>query len=168
MNCNYNLSKHNVSTYVKFFLLFMFLIIGKTTAYSQTITYNQPLLFGTFTPGSSGGTITVSNTGARSTTGTVIALSGSTVQQAIFNIRISGNRTITAINISNTTLTRTGGGGSLSLTFTATNPSPPFALNNSNGRNRDVSVGGTLTIGTISANPAGQYSGTFTVTAIQQ
>ena len=166
MNYKTRTLKHNLHI-VKLFLTFVFFCIGTLHSFSQTITYIQPMAFGEITPGTSGGTITIGNNGSLiGTTGTVIWLKG-TRQPAIFNIRVTGNRTITAINFSTATLTRTGG-GSITLTFGTTNPAPSFTLNNSNGRNTDVSVGGTLTIGNITSNPAGLYSGSFTVTAIQQ
>lgn len=133
-------------------------------AFSQvTVTKLQDLSFGTFFATTSGtGTVTISNTGARSSSGVVLITS--TFNQAIFRLRATkGKKNITAINVGTINLSGSNG-GTVSLVFGTPDPAAPFSMNNNT--NRDVSIGGVLTVGTVASNPAGSYSGTFTFTVI--
>lgn len=132
-------------------------------SFAQSVTVDQDLTFGKFCPSSSsGGTVTVSNTGTRSATGNVILFTSS-YTEAIFTF-FSGNRFRTIYSITTNsprTLSRVGGGGTMKLTVGTPSPAS-FTL--SKNRSRSFSIGGTLTVGSITANPGGDYTGTFTVT----
>src|SRR3954468_11330228 len=71
-------------------LLIIVLLTGVSQplyAQVQSVTTLQQLNFGAFTPGSSGGTLTISNSGARSATGTVLPLNlGALPGEAIFEV----------------------------------------------------------------------------------
>ena len=129
----------------------------------------QFLNFGAFTTGSSVGTVIVASDGSRTSTGDVVLLNmGQPVSRALFDVTANPGTIITISSPQGIELT--GPGGSIFLDINSnsystgqtfiTTASPPFTT--------PVYVGGTLSIGNLSANPPGQYDGTFTLTFIQQ
>ena len=134
-----------------------------------TVNHSQPMAFGAFTPGASGGSITVPPDGsARTATGTVIPLSlGMLHTPAMFYIRANPGTVISVLSGTTSTLTGSGG-GTLLLTVQGTYPASPFVTMLPYQQQTTVLVGGTLTVGTIGSNPAGNYSGTIDVTFVQE
>jgi hypothetical protein len=122
------------------------------------------LKFGAFYQGISGGTVTVSETGSRSVSGDVIQLNmGSSFTPAIFEVQALPGTLIHIVNGPNATLTGPGGSMTLTIGTASTGPSFITTLNSTY-----VKIGGTLLVKSPSANPPGNYSGTFTVTFIQE
>jgi hypothetical protein len=135
-----------------------------------SVTVAGPLIFGAFTPGNSGGHVTITATsapsGVRSADGTVILINLSySFSAALYQISGNDGTLITITNGSSVSLTRAGG-GSLTLQIGDSYPASPFVLSVPPVQT-DVYVGGTLTVGNISANPPGSYSGTFRITLDQ-
>ena len=132
-------------------------------SFAQSVTVDQNLAFGTFCPSSvSGGTVTIDYSGNRTSSGNVI-LFNSTFSEAIFTFH-SGTRNRTVYSITTNsprTLTRVGGGGTMKLTLGTPNPTYFYVRKN---QVKSFSIGGTLTVGSITANPGGNYSGTFALT----
>ena len=127
-----------------------------------------PLSFGAFSPGAGGGTVIISPGGTRTSTGDVVLLNlGFTYSSAMFYIRANRGSVISLMISSPVTLTRSGG-GSLTLNLGGTQPASPFVTTLPWPQQTTLLVGGTLTIGPIGSNPAGQYNGTFSVTCIQE
>ena len=134
------------------------------------VTFNpaQPLAFGAFTPGLSGGTVTVFPDGSRSSSGDVILLNMAYLfTPAMFYISAKPGSVISLMITSPVTLIR-GGGGSLTLNLGGTQPASPFITTLPWPQQTTLLVGGTLIIGPIGMNPPGQYNGTFSVTCIQE
>lgn len=128
----------------------------------------QDLQFGSFVQGSSGGTITVSNAGVRSTTGTVLLLNqGSAFFEAIIDVEAAEGSLISITNGADVTLTGSNGG---TMLLHIGNPSPgsPFNVTVSPPATTSVHIGGTLTVGNSGASPPGTYSGIFYVTFNQE
>lgn len=134
-----------------------------------TVNNSQPMAFGAFTPGASGGSITVPPDGSvRTYSGTVIPLSlGMLHSPAMFYVRANPGTVISVLSGTTSTLTGSGG-GTLMLTVQGTYPQSPFVTTVPYQQRTTVLVGGTLTVGTIMANPAGNYSGTIDVTFVQE
>jgi hypothetical protein len=134
----------------------------------------QGLLFGAFSHGPSGGTLSVSPSGIRSASGSVIQLSlGYIFSPAIFQVEGIKGTVISITDNSSTAFTLTGSnGGTLTLHLgtpqTNTDCGTPFVLNAEAPLRMEVRIGGTLTVGNSGANPPGNYSGTFTVTFNQE
>lgn len=128
---------------------------------------SQGLSFGAFYHGASGGTITVAPTGARTSTGSVVALSTGTFTPAMFEIKGTPGTIVTILNGSDVFLTGSNG-GTIRLTIGESSPSSPFLLSLPFPQKMQLFVGGTLTIGNSSANPPGSYSGSFVVIFNQQ
>jgi hypothetical protein len=132
------------------------------------VSTSQFLNFGAFTVGNSGGTVSVDYDGTRSWTGEIGLLNfGPTVSPALFEVTAIPGSIIQIQSTPNIPLNGSNGGTillnldsySLGQTFIST-ASPPFTT--------AVYIGGTLTMGNTAANPAGNYSGTFNVTFINQ
>ncbi|MBN2634993.1 MAG: DUF4402 domain-containing protein [Prolixibacteraceae bacterium] len=129
----------------------------------------QELGFGSFYTGQSGGTVIISPEGYRSTTGTVTGLALSTGSPAVFDVRLVPGRVVHISFPSSATLTRSGSGETMLISsFTSDKQNNYFVTTSGNPFINPVKVGATLHVGSISANPAGDYVGNFTVTFIQE
>lgn len=134
-----------------------------------TVNNSRPLAFGAFTPGASGGTVTISAAGGtRSSTGTVILLNMSILYSpAMFYVR--GNPgTLVSLLTGPTTIITGSNGGSLSLQANNTYPASPFVISVPFQQETTILIGGSLTMGNIALNPAGSYTGTIDVTFVQE
>lgn len=128
----------------------------------------QFLNFGTFTTGTSGGNVSVDYDGLRTGTGDIVLLNfGPTVSPALYDITANPG---TIINITHPTTVMLAGsnGGSISLSIDSYSTGKDFLATANPPSKTPVYIGGTLSIGNPSANPAGQYSGFVTITFIQQ
>lgn len=137
-----------------------------------TVQNSQGILFGTFTHGPSGGTVTVTHEGARTATGSVILINqGGFASPAVFLVEGIKGTLVTISPIPDATLTGSMG-GHLTLKFdppvTAASTGSPFILPADSPSSTEVRIGGTLMVGNTGANPAGNYSGNFFVTFNQQ
>lgn len=126
----------------------------------------QDMNFGTVIQGNSGGTVIISPSGIRSTTGDVILPPlGSQGTEAIFEVKADPGTLITIV-FGSTTLTN--GAHTMNLVLGPSSPLSPFVNTLQPTGVTMVHLGGTLTVGNPSSVPAGNYSGSFTVTFIQQ
>jgi len=128
-----------------------------------TFTEIQPLVFGLIDPGAAGGTLTVSDTGAVSVTGTVVYLGGANNAQVLIN-SCPGSR---ASKIFLTIGPLSGPGTDLVMTqLTCTSPGKASRIDrcqnfNGTGGNDVLRIGGTIAITTAQA--PGVYTGTFDI-----
>jgi hypothetical protein len=136
---------------------------------SLTVTATQALHFGTFCVGATGGEITVSWDGSRSSTGDVVLLAMSPLAQpAIFEVKLCQGRNV-IITFSPTTLLTNGTGGTLTLNIGPTEQggnNAGFTTNNDCNFITPLRVGGTLVVPGVS--PVGTYSGSFDITFNQE
>lgn len=129
---------------------------GQAQAQSVNITERRELNFGKVATSSTPGTVTISPSGGKSTTGGVIDL-GKNHREARF--RITGPDDAIVIVTLPTTATVTGGGGSGTLSNFVMDPPNPINLGRRGRAN--ITVGATLNLGTNL--PAADYTGNFTV-----
>jgi len=130
------------------------------------VTTYQHLEFGTIIAGNNGGTVIISPNGTRSSTGDIILPSvGSSGKEAIYNIKAAPGTLITIL-LGSSSLSWSG--YFLNLVLNSTFPGSPFVTSHQQGESTFVHVGGTLYVGNPLSNPAGPYSGQFTVTFIQE
>lgn len=144
-------------------LLFILILINSSAIKGQTVTINSNLTFGSFfVTSTSGGTITVSTSSGRTSTGSIVVESSPAATRAQFNFAAgSAKRYVTSITRT-TPVTLTGSnGGTMSVALTAPS-STSFTVNA--GSSRNINIGGTLTVGSLTSNPPGVYTGNFTVT----
>jgi hypothetical protein len=128
----------------------------------------QGLIFGAFFQGPSGGTVILNPDGSRASTGSVILANlGYPYSPALFEINANVGTVVSIMNGPDVTLTGSNG-GSITLHLGAASTGPSFTTTIASPSQTPVWIGGTLTIGNAFANPSGSYSGTFSVTFIQQ
>lgn len=131
---------------------------------SVTVSASQQLNFGTFIQNGSSGTVDVSPQGVRSKTGSIILINSSNISPALIDVVAVPGTLITITNGSDASLTSSEG-SIITLHIGDSDPGPSFIAT---GTSTPVRIGGTLNVGSISENPAGAYSGSFSVTFIQQ
>jgi hypothetical protein len=124
----------------------------------------QNMSFGAFSNGCTGGTVIISTNGTRSVTGVVVPLNlGTSYFQSIFDIDAPVGSIVSILNGADATLTGSNG-GSMSMHIGNSDPANPFITIVSQPTRTQVSIGGTLTVGSPVANPPGTYTGTFYIT----
>lgn len=132
-----------------------------------TVQATQAIDFGIFYAYSAG-SITVDWTGAVSTTGGVVSLSGSTQNPAIFEIKLCQGRNVTISY--DPTITLTGSNeGAMTLNVGPTEKGgngSQFAVNNDCSFITPLRVGGTLEV--TAGLPPGIYGGYFSMTFTQK
>ncbi len=124
------------------------------------------LSFGSFYTGNSGGTVKIEPDafGTRSTTGTVQGLySNSGHSSALFVVILIPGRQVAITLQQSAELTRAGG-GMMTMDNGETSHGSTFVTSRGHPFYNYVYVGYTLNVGSSSANPPGNYSGSFTVT----
>lgn len=125
----------------------------------------QDLNFGAFSANGSG-TIQLANNGMRSSTGSVFLLNmGYLFFPAIFDVEAPEGTIISILHSPTCTLTGNNG-GTITLEFGTTQPASPFTTTVPPPGRTQVSIGGTLNIG--SSPPPGTYTGTFEITVHYQ
>lgn len=132
------------------------------------VSISQFLNFGAFIVGNAGGTVSVSYDGTRSWSGDIQLLAfGPTVSPALFDITANPGTIIHIQSPTNIPLSGSNG-GTINLNIDSYSLGQTFITTVSPPATTPVYIGGTLTIGNITANPAGAYNGTVLVTFINQ
>lgn len=125
-----------------------------------TISAVDNLAFGTFAPGSGGGTIVITaGTGAIASTGDVVLDSGSTTSDATFNIGGNASDTYAITLPSTATITDSVSGETMTVSTFTSDPATSGSLDASGVGL--LAVGATLTV--AAGQTPGNYTGTFTV-----
>lgn len=128
----------------------------------------QGLIFGAFFHGDTGGSVIVYPDGSRSVTGDVVQANlGMPFSPAIFEVDANPGTTISILNGPDAVMTGSNG-GSMLLRVGAASTGSLFVTHAVPPDRTQVRIGGTLTVGNRLANPPGVYSGTFSVTFIQE
>jgi hypothetical protein len=128
----------------------------------------QGLIFGAVFQGPTGGTVIVYPDGSRSVTGSLVQANlGYPFSPAIFEVDANAGTVVSIMNGPDVTLTGSNG-GSIGLHIGAASTGSTFTTTVVPPGRTQVRIGGTLTIGNALANPSGSYSGSFSVTFIQQ
>jgi Domain of unknown function (DUF4402) len=118
-----------------------------------THTPSAALDFGTFTTGTGGGTIVVTQAGVATDSGDVTLVSGSTSAADAFSVAGDAGRAFTI-----TTASGTVANGGTTMAFTTSAP----ASGTLTGGTAAFNVGGTLTV--VGGEAAGTYTGSYSVT----
>lgn len=158
-----------ISIYLLLFMPFQMVNGQEPPPHPAVVTVTtQNLSFGAFTPGVAGGTVTISATGSRSSTGDVILLNlGYSFTTALYEVVANRGTVISLLNGPDVILTGSGG-GTMTLHIGTSSPASPFVISTIPPAFTLLNVGGTLTVGNILANPPGNYSGLFNITFIQE
>lgn len=142
----------------------LFTLIISQQAFAQppiNLTYHQGLNFGEFYPGSTGGTVKVNFNGIRTATGTVV-LTGGNFNAAYIGVNLNPNRNVLVTYSPTATLSRSGG-GNLQLAIAPGDLSINPLISTPKNRDFNLYIGGTLTVGNLTSNPPGNYTGVFYV-----
>ncbi len=156
--------------YYQFIVLTSSFLLLRQVSLSQTISVFpvQDLSFGAFFQGSAGGTVSMSSDGSRGVTGDlVLANLGYLYFPAIFEVEAPSGSVLSILNGPDVVLTGSNG-GSMTLHLGTSDHGGSFTTSVSPPQRTAVSFGGTLTVGDKLSNPSGNYSGTFSVTFIQE
>ena len=130
-----------------------------------SVTLVRNLSFGAFYTGASGGTVSISPAGMRTSTGTILLLGlGFPFTSAQFNIYSNSGTVISILNGPDVPLSWSG--YSMNLHLGASNPASPFVNSNPYIVPVQLTIGATLTVGSSAINPPGSYSGTFEITLV--
>ena len=128
----------------------------------------QGLIFGAFFHGAAGGTVIIYPDGSRSVTGDIVQANlGIPFSPAIFEVDADAGTPVSILNGPDAVLTGSNG-GSITLHVGASSTGSSFITTVVPPARTQVRIGGTLTIGSPLANPAGTYSGSFSVTFIHE
>jgi hypothetical protein len=128
----------------------------------------QGLNFGAFFQGVIGGSVIIYPTGSRSVTGDIVQASlGFSFSPAIFDIEANPGTVISIMNGPDVQLSGSNG-GLLTLHIGPSDLGTPFITTAVPPSTTTVRIGGTLTVGSPISNPAGSYSGYFSVTFNQE
>jgi hypothetical protein len=128
----------------------------------------QGLIFGAFFQGITGGSVIIYPDGSRSVTGDVMQANlGIPFSPAIFEVEANAGTLISILNGPDATLSGSNG-GSMSLHIGTASTGSQFITTVPPPGRTQVRVGGILTVGNRLANPSGVYSGSFSVTFIQE
>lgn len=123
----------------------------------------QNMSFGAFSAGASGGSVILSNSGTRTTTGTVLGLNTISHFVAMYEVDAPYGSIISILNGPNATLTGSNG-GSMTLTIGNSLPASPFMVMVNQPARTEIKIGGTLNVGSAATSPPGTYSGNFYIT----
>jgi hypothetical protein len=155
------------------FTVLMLFLSGATVAQEMppkpvSLFFNQNLSFGAFSPGASGGTVTVNSNGVRFSTGTVILVSqGYLYFPSIFELEGNPGTIVHLLLGPDATLVGSGG-GTMNLHLGDVTPGDPIIVNVAPPGRIQIRIGGTLTVGGQAANPPGFYNGYFNIMIIQE
>lgn len=124
-----------------------------------TVSPVQSLNFGSFCiTGTNGGTVTISNTGVRTSSGDVF-LANSGYTEGIFTIEVATGTSLVMMNGADATLTGSNG-GTMTMTLGQTDPPLPYGTISPT---TIFHIGATLNVGPVSNNPPGSYTGTYEI-----
>ena len=127
----------------------------------------QFLNFGAFTVGDAGGTVSVDHNGTRTWTGDITLLNNGTVSPALYDVYANPGTIITVTHPPSFELTGTSG-QKITLEINSYSTGKTFISTQSPAIPNSVYLGGTLILGSSSANGPGNYSGTINITFNQQ
>jgi hypothetical protein len=128
----------------------------------------QGMIFGAFFQGPSGGTVILYPDGSRSSTGSLILANlGYPYSPALFEIDANVGTVVSIMNGPDATLAGSNG-GSITVHLGAASTGSSFTTAVASPGRTQVWIGGTLLVSSPLANPSGSYSGSFSVTFIQQ
>ena len=153
------------------FCFFSLITNGQPPPPRPIAVYNNPaqgLIFGAFFNGASGGTVMVNHDGTRNVTGSLVQANlGFPFSPAVFEVEANPGTVVSIMNGPDVTLSGSNG-GTLTLHLDNANTGPLFISAVAPPARTQVRIGGTLTVGSPIANPRGNYTGSFSITFIQQ
>ena len=133
----------------------------------QVTVTGQTLNFGAFTYALTTGSVIINADGSRSSSGTLILVSGYSYSTAHFQLVGNPGTVVTLLQSPDVSLIGSSG-GTLTLQMGASNPATPFVITTTPPAYTSLYLGGILLVGNQAANPAGNYTGTYLITFVQE
>lgn len=128
----------------------------------------QGFNFGNFYQGISGGTVSVSAAGVRTSTGDIVLMNNwQPGLQAVFEITAPEGATISILTGTDSILAGSNG-GTITLHLEGTDVGSPFTNQAVSPARTRINVAGKLIVGSRSASPPGTYQGTCYITFNQE
>ncbi|MFD2163288.1 DUF4402 domain-containing protein [Paradesertivirga mongoliensis] len=161
--------KYDCDFWVKVILSTFLLAFLSFPAKSQMTVYPvQDFNFGTFYQGSSGGSVEITPSGSRSASGDIVLMNmGVSYSQAIFEIEAPSG-TLVSVSMSPDVTLSGSNGGSITLKLGSLEPEFPLITAVSPPGRTQVKIGGALIVGNRNDSPAGNYTGSFSITFHQE
>jgi len=132
------------------------------------LSLQQGLSFGAFSQSLSGGTVIITPTGIRTTTGSIVLVNQGYMYFPCI-IRVQGNPGTVVHLLTGPNAILTGSnGGTLTLQIGNSLPADPIIITMAPPGGTQVYIGGTLIVGNPLANPVGTYMGSFLLMFIQE
>ena len=155
----------------------IFFIEGKSQQTGLSISSGSPALkvmvrqelqLGTFTQGSSGGSIVISPDGFRTGNGTVVPLNFGAAYAPLI-LEIEGPKGSIVSMLANETTVLTGSnGGVMRLKITESSPPLPFVIREDPPAKHIIKIGAELKVGNSIESPPGNYSGSLNISFIME
>ncbi|MDP2449728.1 MAG: DUF4402 domain-containing protein [Polaromonas sp.] len=130
--------------------------------WAQTLAANQALAFGSFAPGASSGTVTISAAGARSSGGGVFLVPSGAGSAASYTVGGNSSATYAITLPADGVVVLTSGQNSMAVNNFASSPAGTGQIGG--GGTQTLMVGATLSVGVAGSQATGIYSGNFNVT----
>lgn len=144
-------------------LLILSFVFTKGVSQDITVNKEQDFNFGSFySSNSSGGSVSVSNTGNWSSTGNIFQV-GSTHQPAVFTVTCTCTTSSIIVEVNRPTGILTNGNGE-SIDLQTGIAEPEFTRLSLTSSSAQITIGATLTIGEQAISSLGEYNGTVLLT----
>ncbi len=132
------------------------------------VTVRQELSFGAFAQGAMGGSISISQEGVRTASGSVIPLNfGANYLPLI--LEIEGPRgSIVSMLAQEVTLLSGSNGGTVRLKLRGSNPAMPFVITEEAPAKSILKIAAELIIGNATDSPPGNYSGSLNISFVRE
>jgi hypothetical protein len=130
-------------------------------------TTSMELSFGTFTLTGAGGTVTIYANGSRGAAGSIVLLNGSP-SYSVTRLELTANPGTVVSLLSWPASTLSDGTHTMSFQIDSSLPALPLVITTTPPAATTLDLGATLNVGSLAANPAGYYTGTYNITFFQE
>ena len=130
-------------------------------------TTSMELSFGAFTLTGAGGTVTIYANGSRGSGGSIVLLNASP-SYSVTRLELTANPGTVVSLLSWPASTLSNGTNTMSFQLDSSLPVLPLVITTTPPAAATLDLGATLNVGSLAANPAGYYSGTYNITFFQE
>lgn len=128
---------------------------------------SMELSFGAFTLSGAGGTVTIYANGSRGSGGSIFLLNASPAY-SVTRLELTANPGTVVSMLTWPASTLSNGTNTMSFQLDSSLPVLPLVITTTPPAATILDLGATLNVGSLAANPAGYYSGTYNITFFQE